>query len=50
MCNEQFFASRLFIYRLTDLEKQRLELEKQFRETLSLWNKNKDEMPASLRT
>ena len=48
VCKEHFIASRLFIHRLTTLEKQRLELEKQFRETLSLWNKNKDKMPAPL--
>ena len=45
---EHFIASRLFIHILTTLEKQRLELERQFRETLSLWNKNKDKMPAPL--
>ena len=48
MCKEHFIASRFFIHGLADLEKQRLELEKQFRETLSLWNKNKDEMLALL--
>ena len=48
MRKEHFIASRFFIYRLADLEKQRLELEKQFRETLSLWNKDKDEMLAPL--
>ena len=48
MRKEQFIATRLFIHRLAELEKQRLELEKQFRETLSIWNKNKDEMPSLL--
>ena len=40
MHKEHFIASRFFIHRLADLEKQKLELEKQLRETLSLWNKN----------
>ena len=48
MRKEHFIASKFFIHRLADLEKQRLELEKQFRETLSLWNKDKDEMLAFL--
>ena len=48
MCKEHFIAARFFSHRLADLEKQRLELEKQFRGTLSLWNKNKGEMLAPL--
>ena len=39
MRKEQFIATRLFIRRLAEVEKQRPELEKQFRETLSIWNK-----------
>ena len=48
MRKEHFIAARFFIHRLADLEKQRFELEKQFREMLSLWNKNKREMLAPL--
>ena len=48
MRKEHFIASRLLIHRLADLEKQRLELEKQFRETLSIWNKKQEEMPSPL--
>ena len=48
MRKEHFIAARFFSHRLADLEKQRLELEKQFRGTLSLWNKNKGEMLAPL--
>ena len=48
MRKEHFIPSRFFIHRLADLEKQRLELKEEFRETLSLWNKNKYEMLAPL--
>ena len=48
MSKEHFITSRLFIQKLAEIEKQRLKLEKEFRDTLSLWNKNKDEMPSSL--
>ena len=44
MRKENFIASKLFIRRLAELERSRIELEKQFRGTLSLWNKKKDEM------
>ena len=47
MRKENFIASKLFIRRLAELERSRIELEKQFRETLSLWNKKKDEMSSS---
>ena len=43
MRKDNFIASKIFIRKLTELERSRIELEKQFRETLSLWNK-KDEM------
>ena len=42
MSKEHFIASRLFIHKLAEIEKQRLKLEKEFRDTLSLWNKNKE--------
>ena len=47
MRKENIIASKLFIRRLAELERSRIELEKQFRETLSLWNKEKDEMSSS---
>ena len=47
MRKENVIASKLFIRRLAELERSRIELEKQFRETLSLWNKKKDEMSSS---
>ena len=48
MSKEHFIASRLFIHKLAEIVKQRLKLEKEFRDTLSLWNKSKDEMPSPL--
>ena len=39
MRKENFIASKLFIRRLAELERSRIELEKQFRETLSLQKK-----------
>ena len=44
MRKENFIASKLFIRRLAELERSRTELEKQFRETLSLQKKNNNEM------
>ena len=41
MRKENFIPSKLFIGRLAELERSRIELEKQFRKTLSLWNKKK---------
>ena len=41
MRKENLIASKLFIRRLAELERSRTELKKQFRETLSLWNKKK---------
>ena len=41
MRKENFIASKLFIRRLAELERSRIELEKQFRETLSLQKKKK---------
>ena len=48
MRKEQFICFRSFIHRLADLEKQRIELEKSFRETLSVWNNTKNQMPEPL--
>ena len=48
MSKEHFITSRLFIQKLAEIEKQRLKLEKEFRDTLSLWNKKKDEMSSPL--
>ena len=48
MRKEQFIASHLFIRRLADLERKRLELEKEFIEILSLWNNGKEELPVPL--
>ena len=45
---EQFIASRLFIRRLATIEKNRIQHKKDFRDTLSLWNENKDGMPSPL--
>ena len=47
MRKENSIASKLLIRTLAELERSRIELEKQFRETLSLWNKEKDEMSSS---
>ena len=48
MRKEQFITSHLFTPRLADLERKRLELEKEFIEILSLWNNGKEELPAPL--
>ena len=48
MRKEQFIASRLFIHRLATIEKNRIQLEKDFKETLSLWNNKQDEMLSPL--
>lgn len=49
MRKEQFIASRLFIHRLVSLEKKkRIQLEKGFKETLSLWNNKRDVMSSPL--
>ena len=41
----QFLCGRLFIRRLTKIEKQIIELEKPFKKTLEVWNKSNSEMP-----
>ena len=48
MRKEQFIASRLFIHILASLKKKRIQLEKDFKETLSLWNNKKDKMSSPL--
>lgn len=48
MRKHQFICARLFINRLADIEKQRLELEKSFVEILRLWNNHENDMPAPL--
>ena len=48
MRKEQFITYHLFTPRLADLERKRLELEKEFIEILSLWNNGKEELPAPL--
>ena len=48
MRKEQFITSHLFTPRLADLERKRLELEKEFIEILSLWNNIKQELPVPL--
>ena len=42
MRKEQFIRYRIFIHRLAELEKQRIKLQKIFRETLSIWNNTKN--------
>ena len=41
----QFLCGRLFIRRLTKIEKQIIELEKPFKKTLEVWNKSNSKMP-----
>ena len=48
MRKEQFITYHLFTPRLADLERKRLELEKEFIEILSLWNNGKEELPVPL--
>ena len=48
MRKHQFICARLFINRLADIEKQRLESEKSFVEILRLWNNHENDMPAPL--
>ena len=45
---EQFIASKFFIRGLASIEKERLKLDKEFHQILSLWNKTKDTMPSPL--
>ena len=42
-----FTLARIVIHRLSTIEKERLKLEKDFNDTLELWNKNPEEMPAA---
>ena len=48
MRKKQFVCARIFIHRLAEIERQRLDLEKSFHKTLSLWNNTETEMLASL--
>ena len=50
MRKDNFIASKIFIRKLTELERSRIELEKQFRETLSLWNKKRRDVESSPET
>ena len=48
MRKEQFVCAHIFIHRLAETERQRLDLEKSSHKTLSLWNNTETEMLAPL--
>ena len=44
----QVMCARLFLSRLAQIERQRIELEKAFNKTSEIWNKSDNEMPSPL--